>query len=135
VVSLSHKGYVYANNGIVSFLYDRPECKPKENGDHRCDVILIEFSESKNLWIIECKSEVNHEHAKVAAQQIEGCLNVISAANDWKKIKCVIGKSFKQDAVEFFKRNKIIHFNNNNESRKNKIEENIVNAVEKIKGC
>jgi len=129
---LSHKGYVYANNGVVSFLYDRPECKPEGDGGHRCDVILVEFSESKNLWIIECKSEVRGDHAKTAVQQIDGCVKVISVANDWKIIKCVIGKSFTHDAVKFFGRN-IIHFNLN-EGRKNKREENIVNAVKKIKG-
>jgi len=134
VISLSNECHVYANEGIVSFLYDRPECKPKGNGERRCDVILIEFSEIKALWIIECKGKVNRSRAKDAADQIEGCSKVINNAGDWQIKKCVIGKWPSQEAIVLLK-SKGISFIGLKNSRITKREENIVNAVKKIRGC
>ncbi len=52
VVSLTNKIHVYPNDGIVAFLYDREECKPTDGaGDHRCDVILIDFLDLKEQYL------------------------------------------------------------------------------------
>jgi hypothetical protein len=133
VISLSNEYHVYANEGIVSFLYDRPECKPKGSGEHRCDVILIKFSMSKQLWIIERKSKVGDSEASTAIEQIEGCLKVIDVVVDWEIKKCVIGESFGNEAARKLGINKIVHFRFKN-SRTLKEEKDIVNAVKKITG-
>jgi hypothetical protein len=133
VISLSNECHVYANNGIVSFLYDRPECKPKGSGEHRCDVILIESSESKRLWIIECKGKVDSNAASKAINQIEKCLDVIRNVNGWEIKKCVIGNSYKQEAARLLANKKILHIEFKN-SRTEEGMKNIVEAVKKIKG-
>ena len=133
VISLSNECHVYANNGIVSFLYDRPECKPKGSGEHRCDVILIEYSEIKCLWIIECKGKVDSSAAGKAITQIEKCLNVIRNVNGWKIKKCVIGDSYRQEAARLLESKKIMHIEFKNSRTEERIK-NIVEAVNKIKG-
>ena len=135
VISLSNEYHVYANKGIVSFLYDRPECKPKGSGEHRCDVILIEFSQRKLIWIIECKSEVGDREASTAIKQIEGCSKMIHNAGDWQIKKLVIGEEFpSQRAVRSLGLKGILHTELKS-SRIDKGLESIVNAVKKIEGC
>jgi hypothetical protein len=140
VISLSNECHVYANEGIVSFLYDRPECKPKGSGEHRCDVILIKFSMSeqsvsKQLWIIERKSHVGNSEAETAIEQIEGCLKMIKVVRDrgWVIKKCVIGESYVNNAARKLGDNKIMHFRLT-ESSTLKEEKDIVDAVKKITG-
>jgi hypothetical protein len=133
MISLSNKCHVYANNGIVSFLYDRPECKPKGSGEHRCDVILIECSEIKRLWVIECKSSVDRRAASNAIEQIEKCVNVIRYLNGWEIQKCVIGESYKEEAARLLWQNKIMHIEFH-KSRADERIKKIVEAVKKIKG-
>ena len=133
VISLSNECHVYANNDIVSFLYDRPECKPKGSGGNRCDVILIEFSEIKLIWIIECKARVDRSVASKAITQIENCVSVIRNINGWKIQKCVIGDSYNQEAARLLGSKKIMHL----EFKDSRVEERIkkiIEAVNKIKG-
>jgi len=135
VISLSNKCHVYANKGIVSFLYDRPECKPKGSGEHICDIILIEFSQRKLIWIIECKSTVDYGKANDAIKQIEGCSKMIYNDRDWDIKKLVIGKKeVKAEAVKLLEKEKILHIELKS-SRIDKGLESIVNAVKKIEGC
>jgi len=140
VISLSNEYHVYANEGIVSFLYDRPECKPKGSGEHRCDVILIKFSMSEQsvseqLWIIERKSHVGKSEANTAIEQINGCLKMINVVRDrgWVIKKCVIGESYDNGAARKLQSNNIIRFRLT-ESSTLKEEKDIADAVTKITG-
>ncbi|MHB1623334.1 MAG: hypothetical protein ACYCSO_09110 [Cuniculiplasma sp.] len=126
--------HVYANNDVVSFLYDRPECRSTGgSGNHKCDVILMEVSASKCLWIIECKSVVSRSTASNAVNQIEGCLNVIHNARGWQIEKCVIAESFNQEAARLLESKRVLHFEFSG-GRTDERTRNIVNAVKKIKG-
>lgn len=133
VISLSNECHVYANNGIVSFLYDRPECKPKGSGENRCDVILIESSEIKRLWIIECKGRVDSSAASKAITQIEKCISVIRNVNGWEIKKCVIGDSFRHEAARLLESKKISHIEFKDSRTEERIKK-VVEAVKKIKG-
>jgi hypothetical protein len=134
----SSEHHVYANDKIISFLYDRPDCKPKGGrGDHRCDVILVEIGENtedKYLWAIECKSKVERHEAEKAIKQIEGCLNIIDNAKGWKIEKCVIGSSFSAEATLLLKDKGIIHTEVSLSNQCKRIK-NIVVAAKKIKTC
>ena len=130
--------HVYANDKIISFLYDRPDCKPKGgSGDHRCDVILVEIGENtegKYLWAIECKSKVERHEAEKAIKQIEGCLNIIDNAKGWKIQKCVIGNSFSAEATHMLESRAIMHATDSQSNQCIRIK-NIVVAAKKIKSC
>ncbi|MGC8686962.1 MAG: hypothetical protein ACP5SF_05355 [Thermoplasmata archaeon] len=128
---MSNKCYIYANDDVVSYLYDRPDCTKRGTGDHKCDVILMEFSD-KNLWVIECKSKVDSQKtANTAVTQINGCLEVIHIDGKWKIKKCVIAESFCHDVVLILKNYNVLHYNF---SSSKEPEKKIINAVKKIKG-
>lgn len=135
--SLSSDKHIYANGRIVSFLYDRRECKPTGNGEnHRCDVILVQIGETlkeNKLWVIECKSKVELSHAEKAIKQIDGCINVIHNAKGWKVEKCVIGKSFSHEAAIKLS-NAGIRYDTNTQSNQCKDMKDIIVAVQKVKG-
>ena len=104
MISLPDGHHIYANDKIVSFLYDRPECRSANGPFNRtCDVILLEFSDSGDsyIWLIECKSNVTRSTASTAAEQIESCLRVIKNARGWKIMKCIIADSFGHDTKKF----------------------------------
>ena len=134
---LPSERHVYINNNIVSFLYDRRDCRPTGGrGNHRCDVILLEFSErpgSKSLWVIERKGKVDRGKASDAIDQIEGCLNIIKSSLDWSIRRCVIANAFEQDAVLLLRQKNVMHFEITNSRNKEEIK-NIINAVNQING-
>lgn len=135
--SLPNERHVYANNNIVSFLYDRRECRPTGGrGNHKCDVILLEFSEgseSKSLWVIERKEKVDRGKASDAIGQIEGCLNIINSSSEWTIKRCVIAKSFEHEAALLLRQKNVMHYEITNS--RNKVEiKNIINAVNQING-
>lgn len=131
---MSKTTHVYANDLIVSFLYDRDECQPDGKPDsHRCDIILAEFSQSKTLWIIECKSKVSSSTAQKAIKQIDGCMEVIRNLHGWNINKCVIGKSYEHLAVKLLYKNDILHYEFEKPNQKQEIK-NIINAVKNLSG-
>ena len=134
---LPSERHVYINNNIVSFLYDRRDCRPTGGrGNHKCDVILLEFSErpeNKSLWVIERKGKVDRGKASDAIGQIEGCLNIIKSSQDWSIRRCVIANSFEHDAVLLLSQKKVMHFEITNSRNKEEIK-NIINAVNQING-
>ncbi|MCL4479889.1 MAG: hypothetical protein M1113_00140 [Candidatus Thermoplasmatota archaeon] len=134
---MSSDKHIYANGRIVSFLYDRRECKPTGDGEnHRCDVILVQIGETlkeNKLWVIECKSKVKLSHAKKAIEQIDGCIDVIHNAKGWKIEKCVIGKSFSNEAAIKLSNAGIMHATNTPSNQCENIKDIIV-AVQKVKG-
>ena len=121
---------------MISFLYDRAECKPSGGGqNHRCDVILVEvdkMSKDNSIWVIECKSKVEISHAEKAIKQIDGCCDIIHIAKGWKVKKCVIGKQFSNEAVTKLKNKGIMSVVANQSKQCKKIKD-VITAVQKIK--
>ena len=134
MISLANKVHIYANDRVVASLYDRKECKSNGGtGNHRCDVILLEFSERKTVWVIELKGKINRDKANKAIKQIEGCTQVIDHNKDWVVQKCIIGKRYNQEAVHLLKNKNVLHLQFA-ESNINSRHGYVVSAVRKLHG-
>lgn len=127
--------HLYANDLIVSYLYDRRECRPAGGpADFRCEVFLAEFVDNdKRLWVIERKNgRVDYDKASHTSEQIDACIEVLDAPRGWHIRKCVIAESFSADGVQFLFHNDITHldFDLNRHSQQ---ERNIITAVRHLR--